>query len=141
MKKIVAFVCENSALKAAEQTVGAPPAGAQAARARDAVQLVRLPCSGKIEVGLLLKCLEQGHPGVLVLGCPLDNCKFLKGNLRARKRVEQTRKLLQEAGLAPERVHIDFLSSVDGHKFVDIVQGMRERLAALQAPRPRRSGP
>jgi len=130
-KKIVAFVCENSALKAAEQAEGS---GVREAALRSAVELVHLPCSGKLEVGLVLQCLERGHPGVLVLGCPVDNCKFLKGNLRARKRVEQTRKLLQEAGLAPERVHIDFLSSVDGHKFVDIVQGMRERLAALKPP-------
>jgi len=124
-KKIVAFVCENSALKAAAQ--------AREAGVLEAVQLVRLPCSGKIEAGLILKCLEQGHPGVLVLGCPVDNCKFLKGNLRARARVELLQKTLAEAGLAPELVHIDFLSSVDSHKLVDIVQGMKARLSALSA--------
>jgi len=138
-KKIVAFVCENSALKAAAQV--------RAAGVWDFVELVRLPCSGKIEAGLVLKCLERGHPGVLVLGCPVDNCKFLKGNLRARGRVQTLKNTLQEAGLPPELVHIDFLSSVDSHKLVDIVEGMRERLAALSAPaapearRPAPAGP
>lgn len=125
-KKIVAFVCENSAQKAAAQV--------QEAGVLEALELVRLPCSGKIEIGLILKCLEQGHPGVLVLGCPIDNCKYLKGNLRARQRVKMAKKALQEAGLPEELVHIDFLSSVDSHKLVDIVQSMRARLAAAAAP-------
>lgn len=128
-KKIVAFVCENSAAKAAAQV--------EKAGVLEAVQLVRLPCSGKIEVGLVLKCLEQGHPGVLVLGCPVDNCKYLKGNLRARQRIQTVKKALKDAGLREELVHIDFLSSVDSHKVADIVQGIQARLAeAGKKPSP-----
>ena len=124
-KKIVAFCCENSALKAAEAL--SDPA------VLEAVELVRLPCTGKAEVGLVLKCLEEGHPGVLVLGCPVDNCKFLIGSTRARKRLEYARGLLKEAGLAEERVRMDFVSSVDSHRLARIVGDMREQLAALAA--------
>jgi F420-non-reducing hydrogenase iron-sulfur subunit len=124
-KKIVAFCCENSALKAAE-ALSDPAALAE-------VELVRLPCTGKAEPGLLLACLERGHPGVLVLGCPQDNCKFLVGSTRAGKRVQATRKLLKEAGLAEERVRMDYVSSVDAHRLARIVREMRERLAALPA--------
>ena len=122
--KIVAFCCENSALKAAE-ALGDP-------ELLEAVELVRLPCTGKSETGLLLACLEKGHPGVLVLGCPADNCKFLIGSTRARKRVELTRRLLKDAGLSEERVRMDFVSSVDAHRLARIVSEMRERLAALE---------
>jgi len=124
-KKIVAFCCENSALKAAEAL--SDPA------VLEAVELVRLPCTGKAEVGLVLKCLEEGHPGVLVLGCPVDNCKFLIGSTRARKRLEYARGLLKEAGLAEERVRMDFVSSVDSHRLARIVGDMRERLSSLAA--------
>jgi coenzyme F420-reducing hydrogenase delta subunit len=121
-KKIITFACENSGLKAAE---------ALADRALlKAVEIVPLPCSGKIEVGMVLKCLEEGYPGVLILGCPIDNCKYLEGNRRARKRVETIHKALSDAGVDPERVHMDFLSSVDSHKFAEIVRNMQERLAA-----------
>jgi len=94
----------------------------------EAVELIRLPCTGKAETGLLLQCLEKGHPGVLVLGCPEDNCKFLIGSTRARKRVQLTRKLLKEAGLSEERVRMDFVSSVDAHRLGRIVREMQERL-------------
>jgi F420-non-reducing hydrogenase iron-sulfur subunit len=121
-KRIVAFCCENSALRAA-QSVEDPAV-------LEAVELVRLPCTGKVEIGLLLQCLEEGHPGVLVLGCPVDNCKFLRGSSRARKRVAMTRRILKEAGLDEERVRMDFLSSVETHKFRRIVAEMQARLAA-----------
>jgi coenzyme F420-reducing hydrogenase delta subunit len=123
-KKIVAFCCENSALKAAE-ALGDPAT-------IDAVELVRLPCTGKAETGLLLACLERGHPGVLVLGCPADNCKFLVGSTRAGKRVQATRRILKEAGLSEERVRMDFVSSVDAHRLGRIVREMRERLNAIE---------
>jgi coenzyme F420-reducing hydrogenase delta subunit len=67
---------------------------------------------------------------VLVLGCPVDNCKFLRGSSRARKRVAMTRRILKEAGLDEERVRMDFLSSVEAHKFRRIVAEMQARLAA-----------
>ena len=127
-KKIVAFCCENSALKAAE-ALGGP----EALLALAAVELVRLPCTGKSETGLLLECLEKGHPGVLVLGCPADNCKFLIGSTRAGKRVQMTRRILKEAGLSEERVRMDFVSSVDSHRLARIVGDMRERLSSLAA--------
>jgi coenzyme F420-reducing hydrogenase delta subunit len=123
-KKIVAFCCENSALKAAE-ALADPAALAE-------VELVRLPCTGKAETGLLLACLERGHPGALVLGCPKDNCKFLVGSTRAGRRVEATRRLLKEAGLSEERVRMDYVSSVDAHRLARIVREMQERLAALE---------
>ena len=120
-KKIVAFCCENSALEAAE--------GACDVSMRETVEIVRVPCSGKVEIGLVLKCLENGSPGVLVLGCPMDSCKYLQGSTRARKRIDAVKKILRDAGVDENRVHMDFLSSVDSHKLIRIVREMGERLA------------
>ncbi len=117
-KKIVVFCCENSACKAADAV--------EDVSLVESVDMVRLPCSGKIEIGLVLKCFENDHPGVLILACPVDNCKFLKGNLRSRKRVEIIKQALRNAGYDENRVRMDFLSSVDTHKFVRIVKEMKE---------------
>ena len=119
-KKIVAFCCENSAYKAADSV--------HDASVLENVEIVRLPCSGKIEIGLVLKCLENDHPGVLILACPVDNCKYIKGNIRARKRVEMIQQALQHAGYDENRVKMDFLSSLDAHKFVNIVNEMKKQI-------------
>ncbi|GAK60866.1 methyl-viologen-reducing hydrogenase delta subunit [Candidatus Vecturithrix granuli] len=115
-KKIVVFCCENSAYKAAQAV--------QDSTLLEAIDIVRLPCSGKIEIGLVLKCFEQDVPGVLILACPIDNCQYLTGNKRARKRVEMIKQALRNAGYDQNRVKLDFLSSVDTHKFINSVKEM-----------------
>jgi coenzyme F420-reducing hydrogenase delta subunit len=119
-KKIVAFCCENSAYKAADAV--------EDAAVLESVKIVRLPCSGKIEIGLVLKCFENDHPGVLILACPIDNCNYLKGNVRARKRVAMIKQTLRNVGYDENRVRMDFLSSLDAHKFVNIVNEMKEQI-------------
>ena len=81
-------------------------------------------------VGTHLKCFENDHPGVLILACPVDNCKFIKGNLRAQKRVEMIKQALRNAGYEENRVRMDFLSSLDAHKFINIVNGMKQEIVS-----------
>jgi coenzyme F420-reducing hydrogenase delta subunit len=119
--KIIAFCCENSSILSAENVEDSNPVN-------DAVEIVRLPCSGKVEIGLVLKCLENGSPGVLILACPKDGCKYISGNIRTEKRINELKKALCNAGIDDKKVHMDFLSSVDSPKFVDIVDKMMERL-------------
>lgn len=121
-KSIVAFCCENSSLQAAETL-----------RDRNVIKdidIVSLPCTGKIEIAHILKCFENGYQGVLVLGCPIDNCQYIKGNLRARKRIDMVKKALRDVGIDEQRVHMDFLSSLDSHKFVTAVEEMKNRIGA-----------
>ncbi|MBD3308689.1 hydrogenase iron-sulfur subunit [candidate division KSB3 bacterium] len=127
VKKLVVFCCENSAYKAADAV--------QDSAILDQVDIVRLPCSGKIEIGLVLKCFEHDHPGVLILGCPVDNCTYLTGNLRARKRLEMIKQALRHAGYEENRVRMDFLSSVDTHKFIRIIHEMREQITQHEGVR------
>lgn len=115
--KIVVFCCENSALKAVD-SMGK-------VEIMNLVEIIKLPCSGKVEIGLILKCFEIGYKGVVVLGCPLDNCKFIKGNYRALKRIDMVKKALREAGINENRAKIDFISSVDSHKVVTIIEEMK----------------
>jgi coenzyme F420-reducing hydrogenase delta subunit len=116
-KSIVVFCCENS---------GAKAAAAVADRSvLEGVDVVSLPCAGKVEVGLVLKCFEKGHPAVLVVGCPIDNCKYLRGNCRAQKRVEVAQRALRDAGLDEKRIRMELLSSVDTHKLEAVVREMK----------------
>ncbi len=118
--ELIVLCCENSAYLVAESI--------SENKIMRAVKVVKLPCSGKVEVGLMLKYLENGAPGVLVLGCPLDNCKFIRGNYRAQKRIDVVKKALKDAGVNEGRVRMDFISSLDTYKFLAIVQEMKNNL-------------
>jgi len=129
---ILAFCCHYCAYAAADL------AGAMRLQYPDNVRVIRLPCTGKIEVNYILAAFERGIDGVMVAGCLEGGCHFLEGNLRARRRVERAKQLLDEIGLEPERVEMFNLSSADGPRFAEIVTEMSDRLARL-GPSPLRT--
>jgi F420-non-reducing hydrogenase iron-sulfur subunit len=59
---------------------------------------ISLPCSGRVNLLYLLKAVETGSDGVVLLTCKIGECKFLQGNLRAQKRIEAVDDLMDEAG-------------------------------------------
>jgi F420-non-reducing hydrogenase iron-sulfur subunit len=99
------------------------------------VRLVRLPCTGKTDVGYILKAFEQGADGVYVVGCPIGNCHHVRGNERGKARVERTKKLLDEIGLGGERLDMFFVSGGMGATFARHAEEMTERIRAL-GPNP-----
>jgi len=67
-------------------------------------RLVMMPCSSKIEPQHLLKLIEQGADGVVVVACPEEQCQFMIGSSRADRRVKYARTLLDEVGMSADRL-------------------------------------
>lgn len=131
---ILAFCCHYCAYAAADL------AGSMRLEYPHNVRVLRLPCTGKVEIDYLLAAFERGADGVIVAGCLEGGCHFLEGNLRARKRVERAKVLLEEIGLESERLEMFNLSSAEGARFAEIVTEMSQRLARL-GPSPLRGSP
>lgn len=74
------------------------------------LKTVKLPCSGMVKDVFLLKAFEAGADAVVVLVCPEEQCRFVQGSIRARKRVEWVQNLLDEIGLSGRRLSILNLS-------------------------------
>lgn len=119
---ILAFCCHYCAYAAADL------AGSMRLQYPSNVRVLRLPCTGRVEVDYLLAAFERGVDGVIVAGCLEGGCHFLEGNLRARKRVERARQMLAEIGVEPERLEMFNLSSAEGPRFAEIVTTMTQRL-------------
>ena len=85
------------------------------------VKTIKLPCSGMTTDVLLLKAFEDGADAVIVLACPEQSCRYLQGNLRARKRVERVKKLLDEAGLDGGKLNIYNVNPGDDAAILGIV--------------------
>jgi len=67
---------------------------------------IPLPCTGKIDILYLTKAFETGADGVAIVMCKQGECRYLEGNLRARKRAEAVDALLEELGLGKGRMVI-----------------------------------
>jgi len=103
------------------------------------VKIIRVPCTGKVDALYLLKALEDGVDGVYVAGCEEGDCHFLKGNIRAKKRVGYVKSILKDLGINPGRVEMFNMSAADGPRFVDVARTFTERIKAL-GPSPIRTG-
>ena len=122
---ILAFCCHYCAYAAADL------AGSMRLQYPGNVRVLRLPCTGKIEVNYILAAFERGVDGVIVAGCLEGGCHFLEGNLRARRRVERARQLLGEIGLEPERLEMFHIGASDAPKWAQAVQMMTQRAREL----------
>ena len=109
--EIIVFACHYCAYAAADL------AGSMRLQYPTNTRMIKLPCTGKLEVIHLLKALESGADGVYAAGCLEGECHYLKGNLWARKRVAHVKDLLVEVGLEPERIEMYNMSSAEGAKF------------------------
>jgi F420-non-reducing hydrogenase iron-sulfur subunit len=103
------------------------------------VKLIRVPCTGRVDDVHLMRAFEEGMDGVYVAGCLEGECHFLRGNLRAKKRVGHVKGILTALGINPERLQMYNLSAAMGGRFVEIAQEMTERIKAL-GPSPVNTG-
>jgi len=99
------------------------------------IRIIRLPCTGKVDVLHILRAFEKGADGVYVVGCLEGECRFNNGNLRARKRVEQAQQILEAIGIGGERAQMYNLSSGEGPRFAEYAREMTERIEKL-GPNP-----
>jgi F420-non-reducing hydrogenase iron-sulfur subunit len=82
------------------------------------VENIKLPCSSMTRESVLLRAFEAGADAVLVLVCPLGGCRHLDGNIRAAKRVERMKTLLDQIGIDGRRLNL-FNVTVDDPAAVD----------------------
>lgn len=99
------------------------------------IRIVRLPCTGKVDIIHILRAFEKGADGVYVVGCLEGECRFENGNLQARKRVAQAKKILDTIGIGGDRVWMYNLSSSDGPRFAEYAVEMTEKIKEL-GPNP-----
>jgi F420-non-reducing hydrogenase iron-sulfur subunit len=99
------------------------------------IRIIFMPCTGKVDLIHILRAFEKGADGVYVAGCLEGECHYNKGNIRARKRVEQAKKILETIGIGEERVEMYNLSASEAPRFVQIAEEMTEKISAL-GPNP-----
>ena len=127
--QIVAFCCHYCSYAAADL------AGSMRLQYPTNIKIIKIPCTGKIDVMYLLSAFEKGADGVIVAGCEEGSCHFINGNIRAKKKVQYTKNILDEIGIGGERLEMYNLSAAMGHRFAEITREMTERIKKL-GPNP-----
>ena len=95
------------------------------------IKIIQVPCTGRVDIIHLLNAIEEGADGVYVAGCLEGECHYLSGNIKARKRVNYVKKVLEEIGIEPGRVEMFNLSAGEGPRFAEIAVEMNKRIKEL----------
>ncbi len=113
--KVMAFCCDQSGYPAFDM------AGDLKLKLPENVEIIRVPCAGRIEPIYLLRALENGADGVIVFACYEENCQFLQGNFRLKGRLSYVHRMLERIGLEKVRIEICHLATNQGFKFAEVL--------------------
>jgi NADPH-dependent glutamate synthase beta subunit-like oxidoreductase/coenzyme F420-reducing hydrogenase delta subunit/NAD-dependent dihydropyrimidine dehydrogenase PreA subunit len=93
---------------------------------------IRVMCLGRLRPGIILKAFERGAHGVLLLGCPQDECRYEFGGRRSQEVFAVARDLVRTMGYSDQRLKMDRVAAGDGkawvrkvHAFVAGLNGKR----------------
>ncbi len=113
--RIIAYLCNWCTY------TGADLAGTSRLQYPANVRIIRLMCSGAVDVSYVLKPLLDGADGVLIGGCPPGDCHYQEGNYKARRRVAILEESIQAMGLDPRRVWLRWISASEGQRFAETI--------------------
>ena len=123
--KIIAFVCNWCTY------CGADLAGTSRMKYPPNVRMIKVPCTGRIDVMFLIRAFDRGADAVWVSGCHPGDCHYTSGNYYARRRWTIFRECLEFVGIDPKRVHFSWVSAAEGKKFVDTIRNINEEVKKL----------
>jgi coenzyme F420-reducing hydrogenase delta subunit len=86
------------------------------------MRLIRVMCSGRVDLEHILRSFSNGADGVFIGGCRLNECNYIThGNYDALGNVMIFKKIMEYIGLNPDRLRIEFMSSGDGLILADVI--------------------
>ena len=128
--KIVGFLCNWCSY------AGADLAGVSRIQYPPNIRIIRVMCSGRIDPIFVLEAFKDGADGVLIAGCHLpSDCHYMNGNFKTLGRVTLLKEVLQQFGIEPERLRLEWISASEGDKFASIVKDMVKQIREL-GPNP-----
>jgi coenzyme F420-reducing hydrogenase delta subunit len=113
--KVILLTCNWKAYS------GLETAGAQRLIYPAGVLPLKQTCLGQVSTGMILKAFEKGADGVLLLGCPPEECHYDFGNRRVESVVAEARDLLEVMGIREAQLGLDWISAGDGSGLVQKV--------------------
>ncbi len=123
--KIMAYCCNWCSY------AGADLAGTSRIQYPTNARILRVNCTGRISPEFILAALNMGADGVLVSGCHPGDCHYTSGNLKARARWALMETAIEQAGVDPRRVRLQWASASEAQIFADGVRKLTEQVREL----------
>lgn len=99
------------------------------------VKIIKIRCTGRVDVKHILYAIKSGADGVMVVGWRPDECQYKSGNFKAQTHVDLANRILDRRGFGNQRVNQYWLSSAESEKLVKSVEDTLEKIRKI-GPNP-----
>jgi len=124
--KILGFLCNWCCY------AGADLAGVSRYQYPTNMRIIRVMCSGRVDPAFILRAFSNGMDGVFVGGCWLGECHYVtEGNYEALSVMHICKKLLEQIGVNPERLRLEWVSASEGIRFTEVITDFVKKLKEL----------
>jgi coenzyme F420-reducing hydrogenase delta subunit len=107
-------------------------AGVSRLQYRPEIRLIRVMCSGRVDLEFILRAFSNEIDGVFIGGCRLNECNYIThGNYDALSNVLMCRKIMAHIGLNPERLRIEFMSSGEGMLLTEAINDFCDKIEEI----------
>ena len=96
------------------------------------IRIIRLMCTGRVDLSFVLRAFSNGSDGVFIGGCYLGECHYItEGNYDAISMLHLGRKLLEHVGISPDRLRFEQLSASEGVRFMEVMNDFDAKVKEL----------
>ena len=89
-------------------------------------------CSGRVDMGFVLRAFSNGIDGVFIGACHLNECNYIThGNYQALNMALLMKKIMERIGLNPQRLRIQFMSGAEANIFVESTNDFIKKIKEL----------
>lgn len=120
--KIIMFACLKWGYSAADL------AGVSRLKYTPSVKIIKVKCTGRIDVKHILYTIKSGADGVMVVGWRPDECQFKNGNYTAQRHVDLANRILESRDFGSQRANMYWLSGAESEKLVKSVEDALEKI-------------
>jgi coenzyme F420-reducing hydrogenase delta subunit/NAD-dependent dihydropyrimidine dehydrogenase PreA subunit len=87
-------------------------------------------CSGRVAPELVLSAFEEGAWGVMVAGCPPEECDH-DGNYKTRRRLVLVKNILKELNINPKRIKLEWFSTGESAKLQKAINEFTQEIEKM----------
>ena len=92
---------------------------------------IRFLCSSRIDPQYIIYALKAGSDGVFIGGCHPGDCHYESGNYKTSRRIKLTKRMMEQLGVDPARVRLEWISASEGKKFAKVMDSFIDEIREL----------
>jgi F420-non-reducing hydrogenase iron-sulfur subunit len=96
------------------------------------VRLIRVMCTGRVDLSFVFQGFSNGADGVFIGGCHPGECNYMvQGNYHALSMVHMCKRVMEYIGINPERLMLDWCDAGEGLRFGRIMNDFSSKVKEL----------